>query len=161
MGQSRPLEPRVVAAAEKALAKQKHVSPVDVCVNLGWLHPANVDTWRHGRVDDLDEYLPTHDDRSVEFLVHLQKWALARGLRPVEVDYVSAARSRRPLRFSSLDEPVLEKAWRTHWMSPDLPEKKAERVALSASPRPPISWSSFPARNSPAPSAGTKARTSS
>jgi hypothetical protein len=64
----------------------------------------------------------------VAFLVHLQKWAIAKGLKPFEADYVSAARSRRALRFTSLDEPLLERAWRTHWISPDLPDKQAERV---------------------------------
>jgi hypothetical protein len=104
-----------VAAAEDALARQKFVTPIGVCLTIGWLHPVNVDDWRHGRAEDLDEYLPTHDDRSVAFLVHLQEWAIAKGLKPVEADYLSATRSRRPLRFSSLDEPVLERAWRTHW----------------------------------------------
>jgi hypothetical protein len=117
-----------VAAAEKALARQKFVTPIDVCLNIGWLQPSNVDDWRRRRVDDLDYFLPTHDDRSVAFLVHLQKWAIAKGLKPFEADYVSAARSRRPLRFTSLDEPLLEQAWRTHWISPDLPDKQAERV---------------------------------
>lgn len=117
-----------MAAAEKALARQKFVTPLDVCLNIGWLQPSNVEDWRRGRVDDLDYFLPTHDDRSVAFLVHLQKWAIAKGLKPFEADYVSAARSRRPLRFTSLDEPLLEQAWRTHWMSPDLPDKQAERV---------------------------------
>ena len=117
-----------MAAAEKALARQKFVTPIDVCLNIGWLQPSNVDDWRRGRVDDLDDFLPTHDDRSVAFLVHLQKWAIAKRLKPFEADYVSAARSRRPLRFSSLDEPQLERAWRTHWIAPDLPDKQAERV---------------------------------
>ena len=117
-----------MAAAEKALARQKFVTPIDVCLNIGWLQPSNVDDWRRGRVDDLDYFLPTHDDRSVAFLVHLQEWGIAKGLKPFEADYVSAARSRRPLRFSSLDEPELERAWRTHWISPDLPDKQAERV---------------------------------
>ena len=117
-----------MAAAEKALARQKFVTPIDVCLNIGWLQPPNVEDWRRGRVDDLDYFLPTHDDRSVAFLVHLQKWAIAKGLKPVEAEYVSAARSRRPLRFTSLDEPLLEQAWRTHWISPDLPDKQAERV---------------------------------
>jgi len=117
-----------VAAADQALARQKFVTPIDVCLNIGWLQPSNVDDWRQGRVEDLDYFLPTHDDRSVAFLVHLQKWAIAKGLKPFEADYVAAARSRRPLRFSSLDEPELERAWRTHWISPDLPDKQAERV---------------------------------
>lgn len=41
---------------------------------------------------------------------------------------MSPTRSRRLLRFSSLDEPVIENAWRTHWISPDPPDKQAERV---------------------------------
>jgi len=134
MKQRRPLEARVVAAAEAAFARQNFVTPIDVCLEIGWLQPPNVDTWRRGRVDDLDEFLPQHDDRSVAFLVHLTEWAKAKGLKPVQADYVSAGRSRRPLRFSSLDEPVIENAWRTHWVSPDLPDKQAERATKSAAP---------------------------
>ena len=125
-----------MAAAEAAFARQKFVTPIDVCLGIGWLQPPNLDDWRHSRVDDLDYFLPRHDDRSVAFLVHLAEWATAKGLKPVQADYVSASRSRRPLRFSSLDEPVLENAWRTHWISPDLPDKQAERVAQRQSAPP-------------------------
>jgi hypothetical protein len=130
------LEARVVAAAEAAFARQKFVTPIDVCLEIGWLQPPNVSDWRRGRVDDLDYFLPTHDDRSAAFLVHLAEWAMAKGLKPVQVDYVSATRSRRPLRFSSLDEPVIEAAWRTHWISPDLPDKQSERVTRRQSAPP-------------------------
>jgi hypothetical protein len=117
-----------VAAAEKALARQKFVTPIDVCLTIGWLQPSNVDDWRQGRVEGLDEFLPARDYRSVAFLVHLEEWAIAKGLKPFEGTYVSAGRSRRPLRFTSVDEPLLERAWRTHWISPGLPDKQAERV---------------------------------
>jgi hypothetical protein len=122
------LEPRVVAAAEETLARQKLVTPIDICLSIGWLQPSNVDDWRQGRLEYLDYLLPSQDDRSVAFLVHLRDWSIAKGLKPVEVDYVSPTRSRRPLRFSSLNEPVIERAWRTHWISPDLPDAQAERV---------------------------------
>jgi len=56
MGQQ-GLEGRVVRAAEEALERQKYVSPIDVCVGIGWLHATNVDTWRQGRVEDLESYL--------------------------------------------------------------------------------------------------------
>ena len=114
-----------MAAAEQALARQKFVTPIDVCLGIGWLQPSNVEDWRRGRVDDLDYFLRTD---AAALLVHLQEWATAKGLKPFEADYVSASRSRRPLRFSSLDEPALERAWRTHWITPDLPDKQAERV---------------------------------
>ena len=125
-----------MAAAETALARQKFVTPIDVCLGIGWLQPPNLDDWRHGRVDDLDYFLPAHDDRSVAFLVHLAEWATAKGLKRVQADYVSATRSRHPLRFTSLDEPTVENAWRTHWISPDLPDKQAERVTQRRSAPP-------------------------
>lgn len=114
-----------MAAAEKALARQKYVAPIDVCLGIGWLQPSNVDDWRQGRVDDLQDVLPA---QAPTLLVHLQEWATVKGLKPFEADYVSASRSRRPLRFSSSDEPALEQAWRTHWIAPDLPGKQAEHV---------------------------------
>jgi hypothetical protein len=130
------LQARVVAAAEAAFARQKFVTPIDVCLGIGWLQPPNLDDWRHGRVDDLDYFLPGHDDRCVAFLVHLAEWATTKGLKPVQADYASVTRSRRPLRFSSLDEPVIENAWRTHWISPDLPDRQAERVTQRRSAPP-------------------------
>lgn len=136
VSQRRPLQARVVAAAEAAFARQKFVTPIDVCLHIGWLQPPNLDDWRHGRVDDLDYFLPGHDDRCVAFLVHLAEWAVAKSLKPVQAEYLSATRSRRPLRFSSLDEPVIENAWRTHWLSPDLPDKQAERVVQRQSTPP-------------------------
>ena len=60
---SRSLNSRVVAAAAEALARQGFVTPVDVCVGVGWLHASNVDDWRHGRVDDLEYILPVHGGR--------------------------------------------------------------------------------------------------
>jgi hypothetical protein len=33
------LQERVVAAAETALARQKFVTPIDVCLGIGWLQP--------------------------------------------------------------------------------------------------------------------------
>jgi Uncharacterized conserved protein (DUF2293) len=107
VSKGRALEPRVVAAAEETLARRSVVTPIDICLTIGWLQPPNVDDWQHGRVDDLDYFLPTHDDRSVAFLVHLKDWAITKGLKPVEAEYVSATRSRRPLRFSSLDEQAI------------------------------------------------------
>ena len=130
------MEPRVVAAAEETLARQKLVTPIDICLRIGWLQPPNVDDWRHGRLEYLDYLLPSHDDKSVAFLIHLKDWAVAKGLKPVEADYVAATSPRRPLRFSSLNEPVIERAWRTHWISPNLPEAQAERVAKRKSAPP-------------------------
>jgi hypothetical protein len=49
------LEKRVVNAAEAALAERRYVTAIDVLVGLAWLNPRQVDQWRHGRVDYLEQ----------------------------------------------------------------------------------------------------------
>ena len=101
---------RVEAAAAGALARRKFVTPVDVCVSLGWLRESNLEDWRRTRVDDLEYFLPVHDERLVNLIVYLDEWAQARGLTRTETDYVAATRDRRPLRFFTDGEPLLEVA---------------------------------------------------
>jgi hypothetical protein len=127
----RSLESRVVAAAEEALAGQGFVTPIDVCRGLGWLHDSNLDDWRRGRVDDLEYFLPVHDDRLTDLHVYLQHWATGRGLQRTEAEYVSATRARRRLRFLAAGHPLDEAAWRARWIPPDLPDWKRERIAAA------------------------------
>jgi hypothetical protein len=124
----RSLETRVVAAAEEALARQGFVTPVDVCLGLGWLQDCNVDDWRRGRADDLEDFLPVHDNRLIDIHVHLHNWATGHGLQRTEAQYVSATRSRRQLRFLRDGHPLEEAAWRMRWISPDLEDRKRERI---------------------------------
>ena len=63
------------------------------------------------------------------------KWTSQRGLEPSEIDYVLAKRDRRQL-VSAGGDPEVEQAWRTHWMSPALPERKRRNLAERQS-RPP------------------------
>lgn len=122
------LRRRVETAAAEALARQKFVTPVDVCVGLGWLRDSNLEDWRRGRVDDLEYFLPVHDERLVDLIVYLHEWAQARGLTRIDTDYVSATRDRRPLRFFTHGEPVEEAAWRSQWISADIPAERRERI---------------------------------
>jgi hypothetical protein len=65
-----------------------------------------------------------------------RRWAQARGLKPSETAYLARTRDRRPLRFSKSGDPGIEQAYRTHWVSPELSEKKRARLAERES-RPP------------------------
>jgi hypothetical protein len=123
------LKGRVEAAAAAALARQKFVTPVDVCIGMGWLHQSNVEDWRRGRVDDLEYFLPVHDDRLIDLIVYLHDWAEAHGLTRNQIDYVSATRDRRPLRFFADGDPLEEAAWRLQWFSADVPAAQRERIA--------------------------------
>jgi hypothetical protein len=114
------LRRRVVNAAEDALAEQQYVSVIDIVCRLGWIHPVNVEAWRKARVPDLESLLPVPVGRLVHAVEHLAAWARERGLAPVEVDYVAAARDRRPLTFLADDAADTERALRTHWLSPHM-----------------------------------------
>jgi hypothetical protein len=133
----RSLNSRIIAAAEEALARQGFVTPIDVCLGLGWLHDSNVDDWRHGRAVDLEEFLPVHDNRLIDVHVYLHEWATGHGLQRTAAEYISVAtRARRELRFLRDGHPAEEAAWRARWVSPDLDDRQRERITKAQDSRP-------------------------
>jgi hypothetical protein len=130
------IERRVVRAAEAALAKRKFVTAIDVLVGVGWLEPRRVDEWRQGRVDYLERVTVANLGKISTAMRSFRRWAQARGLRPSETAYVARTRDRRPLRFSKSEDAGIERAYRTHWVSPELSERSRARLAERQS-RPP------------------------
>jgi Protein of unknown function DUF47 len=130
------LERRVVPAAEAALAKRQFVTAIDVLVGLGWLKPRRLDEWRQGRVDYLERMVVASPAKNSTAMRCFDRWAQARGLKPSETGYVARTRGREPLRFSQSGDPGIERTYRTHWMSPELSERKRARLAERQS-RPP------------------------
>jgi hypothetical protein len=126
MGQ-RSLRGRVEKSAERVLEEQRSVTPIDVCCAMGWVSPVTVERWRQGRIDVLESELPVRDGRLGELAGHLKAWAAAKGLTPVDAEYLSAARHPRPLRI--LSDQELEREWRIRWESPDLTARQKEKLA--------------------------------
>lgn len=123
-------------AAEAALAAQNYVSVIDVFHGIGWLPGSLVDDWRHGRADNLESVLQINPQRLDEAIQLLQSWAAAKGLIATEAEYVARTLQRQALRFSADGSPTVEQAYRTHWVSQILSEKKRERLAEKVN-RPP------------------------
>jgi hypothetical protein len=130
------LERRVVAAAEATLTRSKSVSPLEVLAQIGWLPWGLVDDWRRGRVDYLERAASVHADRLATALEYLRRWAAREGLEPNEVAYVAATRDRQLLRFTADGGQAAERAWRTHWIRPDLSEAARARLARRQSKAP-------------------------
>ncbi|GAA3342941.1 DUF2293 domain-containing protein [Amorphoplanes nipponensis] len=130
------LERRVVAAAERALTRGRHVSPLDVLTGIGWVPPGRVTDWRQGRAPHLEAVAAVSAHRLADALEIFHRWVRGRELRPGEVEYVAATRDRPPLRFTAAGDPELERAYRTHWMPADLPEPQRDRLTARQS-RPP------------------------
>ncbi len=135
-GNGSNVERRVVRAAEAALAERQFVTAIDVLVGVGWLEPRRVDEWRAGRVPYLEAVVIASLGKISTAMRLFRAWARARGLEPSETAYVSRSRGRRPLRFSKSGDPQIELAYRTHWVSPQLSERKRARLAERQS-RPP------------------------
>ena len=135
-GSGGKLDRRVVRAAEAALAERKFVTAIDVLVGVGWLEPRRVDEWRQGRVPYLEAVVTASLGKISTAMKVFRNWAQARGLKPSETAYLARTRDRRPLRFSKSGDEWIERAYRTHWVSPELSERRRERLAERQS-RPP------------------------
>ncbi|MCP2163637.1 DUF2293 domain-containing protein [Goodfellowiella coeruleoviolacea] len=127
-GEQSKLERRVVAAAEAQLARSKFVSPVALVASLGWLPGRVVEQWQQGRVEHLESAAAVSPDKLALALEHFHHWARARHLEPTETPYVAATRDRRPLRFTAAGAEAVERAWRTHWLSPGLSQAGRDRL---------------------------------
>ncbi len=123
------LERRVESAARSLLDRDGFVAPIDLLVEIGWLAPVRVEDWRRGRVDCLERIVAVGREKVGEALRVLDHWVNAANLRPDEVAYVAATRDRRDLRFTLDGDPSLERAYRTHYMSPQLSAASQRRLA--------------------------------
>jgi hypothetical protein len=122
------LAQRITDAAETVLADRRFVSPIDVLIGIGWLPPSVMERWRQGRLPYLERGATANLSKLSTAMRLFRTWAVGRGLRPSETAYVTSGRHRQPLRFSASGEEAIERAYRTHWISPELSEKKRERL---------------------------------
>lgn len=131
-----PLADRVARAAEAALAARQFVSSIDILIGIGWLDLEAAERWRRGQIDCLEGAVRTNLPRISEAMQLFRSWATAQGLFASETAYVARTPRRQMLRFSLSGDPKIEASYRTHWVSPELSEKKRERLADKASRAP-------------------------
>ena len=131
------IEERAVLSAERALASQKFVSAVDVLVNMGFVAATHAENWRKGRLDYLEQFIQASPNKVARALATFHRWAKERGLTPSESRYVVEGRAgTRELRFTATGEPEAERAYRTQYLAPDLPERKKKQIEEVASKAP-------------------------
>ena len=128
------LQHRVVTAAEASLKARGYVSAIDLLLGIGWLTPAAVEEWRRGQLRYLEAGVQANLARISEAMQLLRGWAVGRRLKPSETAYVGRAPARGPLRFSKSGQGDVERHYRTHWVSPELGEKKRAKVAAGLQP---------------------------
>jgi len=133
------LESRVHRAAEAALSRQNYVSAIDVLYGMGLLTATHVDDWRKGRVDFLERVIQGNLSRTSSSMAIFGHWAVEKRLKPSETEYVRPTRGGTiALQFSKSGDPGIEKNYRTHYVSPELSEKKQQSLQdkLNQAPKP-------------------------
>jgi hypothetical protein len=123
------LEQRVMAAANTALDRNQFVAPIEVLTGLGWLRSEHAEAWRRGGVPYLERVTVASLAKLSRALRILRHWAELKGLQPRETVYVSWTPDRHRLRFTKTGDENLERAYRTHWISPELTATKRRRAA--------------------------------
>jgi hypothetical protein len=119
---------RVREAANAALAQKEWVSTLDVLLGMGWLSSGVEKLWRQGRVESLERGVQANLRKLSFAMKAFRAWANERGLRPSRTEYVSRTPDRRHLQFSVSGDPGIEEAYRTHWVSASLGEKKQTKI---------------------------------
>lgn len=130
------LERRVAQAASVALESRSFVTAIDVLTGIGWLAQSRVDDWRHRRLPYLEAGVQTNLSKISTAMRALRAWATAQGLKPSETVYVARSTAREHLRFSKPGDAAVERAYRTHWISPTLAEKARASIEQKASAPP-------------------------
>jgi hypothetical protein len=133
----RPLEERVAEAANAALSDQGYVSPIDVFMRMVLLAPSHVESWRRGRLPLLEAAIQGNLSKISDIMALFRKWARDRNLKPSETAYLARTTGpRRNLQFSKSGDPGIELAYRTHYVSPELSERKQEKLREKLSKAP-------------------------
>ena len=110
-----------MAAAAEVLARQRFVTPIDVCIGLRWLHARQVAEWRQGRGGVLEDSVQAGPAKLAAAFDCLAGWARGNGLDAGEAEYAAATPDGRRLRFTADGDPAAERAWRTRWARPAWP----------------------------------------
>lgn len=129
MGNQEKIRKRVIQAAEETLAQQLYVSPLDVLVKMGSLPPVHVQDWKKGKILHLEGVIQGNLHKISVAMKCFRNWALAKGLKPSKTVYLAKVRGpRKVLQFSKSGRSEIEEAYKTHYISPLLSEKKKEKL---------------------------------
>ena len=88
----------------------------------------NVGAWHNGRVQYLDEMLQGSPEKLLKVIEIFRQWAAQRGLRSEDLPPHASFIPRPPKYHTASQYPVLEQAFRLHFVSPQMPEKKVEKL---------------------------------
>jgi len=124
------LEHRVRQVAEQVLQQQHYVSCIDILLGIGYLEPTHLNDWRKGQVPYLERVIQANLNKVSWAMKAFRQWAMNKSLKPSETKYLARTRgpTKKTLLFSKSGHANIELAYRTHYLSPILSEKKQQKI---------------------------------
>lgn len=104
---------RIVAAVARILSQQRHVSPVEVFVELNLLAADDLQRWKRGGVPYLERVIRCNLSRAGRILRVLRCHTHDLNLKPSITCY---HHRKQPLRFSKSGEHLIEEAYSRHFV---------------------------------------------
>lgn len=104
---------KIVAAVARILSRQRHVSPVEVFVELKLLAAEDLQRWKRGSVPYLERVIRCNLSRAGRILRVLRFHAHDLNLKPSHTCY---DHGKQPLRFSKSGEHLIEEAYSRHFV---------------------------------------------
>ena len=125
MNDFKGLKNKVICAAIEHLHRERSISPLDILIDLGFLHPAHLQEWKRGHIPFL-EYVLEKDIHKISYVIKcFRRWAKERRLTPKETLYhKETSNAKHELQFTRKGRPQTELFYRTHYISPYVSEKK-------------------------------------
>jgi len=98
------------------------VTAIDIFLGIGMLTTSQVHDWRKGRVPYLEKVIQGNLAKISFAMKCFRSWAASKKLKLSETVYLRHTKGpKHKLRFSKSGHPDIEKAYRTHFVSPDIP----------------------------------------
>lgn len=122
---------RARKAADLVLANDKSIGPIELIVQMGFLHFSHVEQWRqkNPRFDSLEPHIQCGEKKLNQTYSEFLSWAKEKNLEPFTAQYQSASRNgTAELKVTNDGDAEREAFFRTHFRRSDLTEKQKERI---------------------------------
>ena len=122
---------RVRTAAERVLAKEKSIGPLELMVGLGFLHFTHMNQWKGGspHYQDIQSQIQCGEKKLKTVYAEFFAWVSEKKLESFKAEYLCASRDgSQQLQVSADGDPEKEDFFRTHFRSADLTAKQKERI---------------------------------
>lgn len=125
------IQKRVRDAAEVVLKHDKSVGPIELLVQMGFLHESHLRQWQrqHPYFDRLEPHINCGEKKLRQTWSAFLQWANEKNLQPFIVDYSAATRSGpTAIKICTDEHADKEEFFRTHFRPADLSEKQKLRI---------------------------------